>query len=150
MSTIGPGGSAQGGTYAAHPVSLAAAEKTLEILDETDTLEKIHGYGLEMQQGISGVLSARGVVHTWSGHPSMPGLFFMESAPRNYRDWVTSDYEFYDDLSAHLIQSGILVEPDSREPFFISSAHDDSCLNETVEKFESSLSLVLDERSQQK
>ena len=66
--------------------SLAAAEKTLEILDETDALEKIHGYGLEMQQGISGVLSARGVVHTWSGHPSMPGLFFMESAPRNYRE----------------------------------------------------------------
>ncbi len=150
MSTIGPEGSAQGGTYAAHPVSLAAAEKTLEILDETDALEKIHGYGLEMQQGISGVLSARGVVHTWSGHPSMPGLFFMESAPRNYRDWVTSDYEFYDDLSAQLIQSGILVEPDSREPFFISSAHDDSCLNETVEKFESSLSSVLDERSQKK
>ena len=96
---------------------------------------------------MSRILSARGVVHTWSGHPSMPGLFFMESAPRNYRDWATSNYEFYDELSVRLIQSGILVEPDSREPFFVSSAHDDSCLNETMEKFESCLSFVLDDQA---
>ncbi|HIF97434.1 MAG TPA: aspartate aminotransferase family protein [Myxococcales bacterium] len=150
MSTIGPEGSAQGGTYAAHPVSLAAAEKTLQILDETDALEKINEYGVELQQGISQLLSARGVTHTWSGHPSMSGVFFMESAPRNYEDWVKSDYEFYEALAARLIGSGILVEPDSREPFFISAAHDDSCLNETLEKFESALSFVLDERAQKK
>ena len=150
MSTIGPGGSAQGGTYAAHPVSLAAAEKTLEILDETDALERIGEYGTKMQEGISQILSARGVVHVWSGHPSMSGVFFTESAPRNYRDWASSDYEFYDALAARLIQSGILVEPDSREPFFVSSAHDDSCLNETMEKFESALAFVLDKRARQK
>ncbi len=150
MSTIGPGGSAQGGTYAAHPVSLAAAEKTLEILDETDALEQIVGYGTKMQEGISQILSARGVEHAWSGHPSMSGVFFAESAPRNYRDWASSDYELYEALAARLIQSGILVEPDSREPFFVSSAHDDSCLNETMEKFERSLGLVLDERAEGK
>jgi len=150
MSTIGPGGSAQGGTYAAHPVSLAAAEKTREILDETDALEQIAGYGTKMQEGISQILSARGVEHAWSGHPSMSGVFFAESAPRNYRDWASSDYELYEALAARLIQSGILVEPDSREPFFVSSAHDDSCLNETMEKFEKSLSLVLDDRAQGK
>jgi len=150
MSTIGPGGSAQGGTYAAHPVSLAAAEKTLEILDETDALEQIAEYGTKMQEGISQILSARGVEHAWSGHPSMSGVFFAESAPRNYRDWASSDYELYEALAARLIQSGILVEPDSREPFFISSAHDDSCLNETMEKFERSLGLVLDERAEGK
>ena len=113
MSTIGPEGSAQGGTYAAHPVSLAAAEKTLEILDETDALERIARYGEQLQGALSGLLSARGVVHTWSGHASMGGIFFTEEAPRNYEDWVSSDYEFYEALSARLIRSGILVEPDS-------------------------------------
>jgi len=147
MSTVGPGGSAQGGTYAGHPVCLAAAEKTLEILDETDALEQIARYGDQMQQGISDVLSARGVAHAWSGHPSMSGVFFSESVPRNYRDWVTSDYELYESIAGHLISSGILVEPDSREPFFVSAAHDDSCLNETVEKFSVALDLALEERS---
>ena len=147
MSTVGPGGSAQGGTYAGHPVCLAAAEKTLEILDETDALERIARYGEQMQKGLSDVLSARGVAHAWSGHPSMSGVFFAESAPRNYQDWVTSDYELYEALAAHLISFGILVEPDSREPFFVSAAHDDSCLNETVEKFGRALDLALEERA---
>jgi glutamate-1-semialdehyde 2,1-aminomutase len=146
MSSIGPGGSAQGGTYAAHPVCLAAVEKTLEILDETDALKRIAHYGEEMQQGLTEILKARGVAHVWSGHASMGGIFFTESAPRNYRDWVTSDYEFYEELAARLIESGILVEPDSREPFFISAAHDDSCLNETIEKFEAAVGEVLDKR----
>ncbi|MDE0884359.1 MAG: aspartate aminotransferase family protein [Myxococcota bacterium] len=150
MSTIGPGGSAQGGTYAGHPVCLAAAEKTLEILDETEALEDIVRYGEKMQKGISEILSARGVAHAWSGHPSMSGIFFSESAPRNYKDWVRSDYELYEALAAHLISSGILVEPDSREPFFVSAAHDDSCLDETMEKFAVALDLALDERAQAK
>ena len=36
MRTFRFGGAAHGGTYTAHSVSLAAAEKCLEILDETD------------------------------------------------------------------------------------------------------------------
>lgn len=147
MSTIGPDGCAQGGTYAGHPVSLAAAAKTLEILDETDALENIAAYGKSMQEGLSEILSSRGVTHAWSGPPSMSGLFFSEDVPRNYRDWAESDYGFYDDLAVQLIASGILVEPDSREPLFISAAHDDSCLNETMEKFKSAVATVLDLRA---
>ena len=149
MSTIGPGGSAQGGTYAGHPVSLAAASKTLEILDESDALERIWRYGEQMRKGLSDLLSARGVAHAWSGHPSMSGIFFAESVPRNYKDWVTSDYEFYEALATHLIEAGILVEPDSREPFFVSSAHDDSCLKQTMEKVDKALDLVLEEKTRE-
>jgi len=140
----GDDGIAQGGTYAAHPVSLAAADKTLEILDETDTLEQIADYGHRMQQGIGEILSHRGIAHVFSGHPSMGGLFFTESVPRNYREWATTDYELYNSLAAELIELGILCEPDSREPWFVSAAHDDACLAETLEKFETALRTVLD------
>ena len=147
MSRIGPDGSAQGGTYAGHPLCLAAAEKTLEILDETDALEKIASYGQQLQSGLTELLSARGITHVWSGPPSMSGLFFRETVPRDYTDWVNSDYELYDSIAPHLIRSGILVEPDSREPLFVSAAHDDGCLNETLEKFAVALDKALDERT---
>ena len=139
----GPGGVAQGGTYAAHSVPLAAAEKTLEILDETDTLEQIADYGRRLQEGISGILSSRGIAHVFTGHPSMAGLFFTESVPHNYREWATTDYELYKSLALELNELGILCEPDSREPWFVSAAHDDACLAETLEKFEIALSTVL-------
>src|SRR4030081_1729577 len=48
-------GVAHGGTYTAHPVSLAAAEKTLEILAETDALERVAAYGTRLRSGMSAV-----------------------------------------------------------------------------------------------
>ena len=69
-------GVAHGGTYTAHPVSLAAAEKTLEILAETDALETIAAYGTRLRHGKSAILKARGIAHSFVGHPSMTGLYF--------------------------------------------------------------------------
>jgi glutamate-1-semialdehyde 2,1-aminomutase len=143
----GDGGIAQGGTYAAHSVPLAAAEKTLEILDETDTLERIADYGTRLQKGLGSILSDRGIAHSFSGHPSMAGLFFAERAPRNYREWATTNYDLYNSLAGELIDLGILCEPDSREPWFICASHDDACLGETLDKFETALSSVLDRSS---
>jgi len=39
----------------------------------------------------------------------------------------------------------VMCEPDSREPWFISSAHDRSCLEETLGVFEEAVDLTLDE-----
>jgi glutamate-1-semialdehyde 2,1-aminomutase len=147
MRLIKPGGVAQGGTYAAHPVPLAAADKTLQILDETDALEKIAAFGTRLQEGITQILSGRGIPHVFTGHPSMGGLFFLEEVPTNYRDWATSDYTLYNDLALELNDMGILCEPDSREPWFISAAHDESCMTETLEKFETALGVVLDRQA---
>jgi glutamate-1-semialdehyde 2,1-aminomutase len=35
-----------------------------------------------------------------------------------------------------LHDEGVLCEPDSREPWFVSAAHDDSCLADTLRAFE--------------
>jgi glutamate-1-semialdehyde 2,1-aminomutase len=129
-------GVAHGGTYTAHAVSLAAAEKCLEILDESDALERIAKYGTRLRAGMRSILSARGVAHSFVGHPSMSGLYFAHEPPRNYRAWKSSDYTFYDAMAKVLHDERILCEPDSREPWFVCAAHDDSCLSETLAAFE--------------
>jgi glutamate-1-semialdehyde 2,1-aminomutase len=136
MRKIGDG-VIHGGTYTCHSVSLAAAEKTLEILDETDALESVARYGQSLQEGMSKILAHRGIPHSFVGHPSMGGLFFAETAPDNYRDWLNSDYQFYDALAPELHELGVLCEPDSREPWFICEAHSqDDSLAETLAAFE--------------
>ena len=131
MRKIGKG-VAHGGTYTAHPVSLAAAEKTLEILAETDALERLAAYGTRLRSGMSAILKARGIAHSFVGHPSMSGLYFAHEPPRTYRDWKGSDYTFYDAVARVLHDERILCEPDSREPWFMSAAHDESCLKDTL------------------
>jgi glutamate-1-semialdehyde 2,1-aminomutase len=142
MRKIGKG-VAHGGTYTAHSVSLAAAEKTLEILEETDALERIADYGTRLRQGMHTILGARGIAHSFVGHPSMSGLYFAKDPPRNYRAWKSSDYSFYDAMAKVLHDEGVLCEPDSREPWFVSAAHDDSCLADTLRGFEIAVDTTL-------
>lgn len=145
MRTFRYGGAAHGGTYTAHSVSLAAAEECLRILDETPALERIEGYGRRLMAGISDILDARGIVHSYTGHPSMFGLFFAETPPDNYRDWKTSDYSFYDRMAYYLHDLGVICEPDSREPWFMCEAHalDDTCLADTLAAMTRAVDLTL-------
>jgi glutamate-1-semialdehyde 2,1-aminomutase len=129
-------GVAHGGTYTAHPVSLAAAARTLEILKETDALERIADYGTRLRLGLSQILRSRGIAHSFVGHPSMSGLYFAHDPPRTYRDWKSSDYTFYDATARVLHDERILCEPDSREPWFVCAAHDEACLKDTLAAFE--------------
>ena len=131
------------GTFTGHSVSLAAANKTLEILEETDALARIEQYGTDLQTGMSKILSDRGIAHSFVGHPSMMGLFFSDDAPRDYRGWVNTDYTFYDTMAPALHDLGILVEPDSREPWFLCEAHDVECLGETLDKFEQAVDITM-------
>jgi glutamate-1-semialdehyde 2,1-aminomutase len=127
-------GVVHGGTFTAHSVSLAAAAKTLEILDETTALADIEAYGQKLQVGLSEILKRRNIPHSFTGHPSLMGLFFADTAPSNYREWIHS----------------ILIEPDSREPWFLCEAHNVECLTETLDKFERAIDITLPKLEEEK
>jgi len=146
MRKVGDG-VVHGGTFTGHSVSLAAAHKTLEILDETDALKNIENYGLQLQAGMSRILGERNVAHSFAGHPALMGLFFAEKPPIDYRGWLDSDYAFYDALAPELHDLGIIIEPDSREPWFVCEAHAADCLDATLDKFEKAADLTLEKLS---
>ena len=146
MRTFRYGGASHGGTYTAHSVSLSAAEECLRILDETPALETLANHGRALMKGFSDILNARGIVHSYSGHPSMFGLFFDDTPPDNYRAWKTSDYTFYDTMAQFLHDLGIIVEPDSREPWFMCEAHglDPQALPDTLKAVERAVDLTIE------
>ncbi len=142
MRKVGDG-IAHGGTFTAHSVSLAAAARTLEILDETSALADIESYGRELQAGLGSILRGRDIAHSFTGHPALMGLFFSETAPSSYREWRHSNYDFYDALAPELHELGILIEPDSREPWFLCESHNVECLSETLDNFEQAVDITL-------
>jgi glutamate-1-semialdehyde 2,1-aminomutase len=150
MRTFRYGGASHGGTYTAHSVSLSAAEECLRILDETPALETLANHGTALMRGFSDILNARGIVHSYSGHPSMFGLFFDSTPPDNYRAWKTSDYTFYDTMAQFLHDLGIIVEPDSREPWFMCEAHglDPQALPDTLKAVERAVDLTIEALSE--
>lgn len=57
------------------------------------------------------------------GHWSMFGISFSEEVPREYRDSVNGNEDFYGDVIMGMIGRGMLPVADSGEPWFISAAH---------------------------
>ena len=80
----------------------------------------------------------------------MLGVFFSAEPPADYRAWANTDYAFYDTMAPELHELGILVEPDSREPWFMCEAHDVECLRETLDKFERAVDITLQKLSADK
>jgi len=61
-------GVSHGGTYTCHSVPLAAANRCLQILEETPALDTIAKYGDDLRAGMSKVLKERGIPHCFTGH----------------------------------------------------------------------------------
>jgi glutamate-1-semialdehyde 2,1-aminomutase len=143
MRRIGAGG-AQGSSPVPHPVSLSVANKTLEILDRTDALEQIARYGWRMREGMGQALSRRGISHEFVGPPSMSTLCCGESQPTGDPDHEKYQAAFCDYLVTHLHEFGILCEADFGGPWFVSAAHNELCLAETLAKFERATDATLE------
>lgn len=125
MDVIGFGkrGVTHGGTYTANMVALSAAKATLTLLKETDAYATIERTGAAFQQVLSRVFTKHGITHRFAGPDSMFGIHFGEIVPSNYRDWKQTDSELYTAFAMNLIKRGVMLEPDSREPWFICEAH---------------------------
>ncbi|MBA6392199.1 aminotransferase class III-fold pyridoxal phosphate-dependent enzyme [Colwellia sp. BRX10-3] len=122
-------GVTHGGTYTANMVALSAAKATLTLLKETDALETIDRVGQNIQALLSRVFTKFGVEHCFAGPNAMFGVHFGANVPQNYRDWKRTNSDLYTQFALNLIDNGVMLEPDSREPWFICEAHQTMDLN---------------------
>ena len=122
-------GVTHGGTYTANMIALSAAKATLTILNETNAYDTINKVGAQIQQVLSRVFTKHGIEHKFAGPDSMFGVHFGSEVPQNYRDWKKTNSDLYTTFAHNLIANGVMLEPDSREPWFICEAHQGVDLN---------------------
>jgi len=122
---FGADGVTHGGTYTANLLSLSAAKATLTVLNETDALATVDQAGAAVQEVLSRVFTKFDIEHKFAGPNAMFGVHFGKEVPLNYRDWKKTDSELYTKFAYKLIENGLMLEPDSREPWFICEAHKD-------------------------
>ena len=125
MDVIGSnkGAVVHGGTYTANLVGLSAAHCTLDILTHTDALKTVDEAGTQIKNVLSKVFTRAGVEHAFAGPPAMLGIHFTPDVPQTYRDWRKTDSRLYNLFAWELIDRGVMLEPDSREPWFFCEAH---------------------------
>jgi glutamate-1-semialdehyde 2,1-aminomutase len=126
MDVVGSheGGVVHGGTYTANLIALSAADATLEILANTNALKTIDESGEKIRSLLGRVFTGAGIEHSFAGPPAMLGIHFSSEVPQNYRQWRKVNNSLYKNFAWKLIEYGVMLEPDSREPWFICEAHE--------------------------
>ena len=88
-----------------------------EILDETDAVIFFVATGF-----LGRVFTRFSVQYTFAA-PTHVWCALFESVPQSWRDWKQTDALLYTAFCGSLIQRSVMLEPDSREPWFFCEAH---------------------------
>ncbi|MFB7915961.1 aminotransferase class III-fold pyridoxal phosphate-dependent enzyme [Streptomyces sp. NPDC056061] len=96
------------GTYNASPYALAAANKTLEIMETDDVFRILHARGERMRTGIEKAIAETGAEAVVVGLGSEWCVCFRADAPMNFREAMQSDGERYARYHTSLPAQGVL------------------------------------------
>lgn len=136
MQLMAPAGPVyQAGTLSGNPLAMAAGIATLtEILDpENKIYEKLEALAAQLEEGINQAAKAANVPVTCQRVGSMFTCFYSPTPITNYADATACDTEYFAKFFRSMLDSGILLPPSQFETWFISSAHDEACINKTIQ-----------------
>ncbi len=140
MMTIQPGKMAHGGTYSGNVVGAAAADATLEILENEPIIATINARGKTLMQGIDEILTEQNIPHVVTGVPSMLSILLgIEEEPLEFRDYIRGDAKLYENIAMELIARGVQPDADGREPWFLCAALSEADVAETLNIFNDSV-----------
>jgi glutamate-1-semialdehyde 2,1-aminomutase len=136
MGVIGEG-VGQGGTYCGNAVGVAAADATLQILEEKPIIQTIYEYGKLLMEGIDEVLARAGIPHYVTGPaPMFSILLGIDEEPTDFREYCAGDGALYEQIAMNLIDRGVMPDADGREPWFICYSHGEQEVADSLSAFE--------------
>ena len=139
MNLIGPKKVIHGGTYSANPLSLTAANTTLNELSGK-VHDHIENFGSKLIKGVSKLLNDHKIPNIVSGCPAMfQFLFTKKKEINNYKDLRYCDMNLYARFHFELLKRGVMVDEDNEEVIFSSYSHNKEDLNKTLNAFEDSI-----------
>ena len=130
----------QAGTLSGNPLTASAGIATLTMLKNNPEIYNVlENKGQRLETGIKEILAKKELNYTINRCGSMITLFMNNTPVRNYDDTVLSDTNKFADLFKGLIKSGVYIPPSQFESMFISYAHTDDDIEQTLRAFEKSL-----------
>jgi glutamate-1-semialdehyde 2,1-aminomutase len=139
MSAWAEGGVMQAGTYSGNSIGAAATIATIAELSTGAPYAQIDNVGRALMSGLAKICSDHSEPASIIGIPSMFSIFFSDRELKDYRDTAHHDEELYAEVITGMIHRGVMPVDDAKEPWFISSAHSDEDVAETLTAFEEAL-----------
>ena len=141
MDLISPCGPVyQAGTLSGNPVAMAAGFTQLKYLYEHQEIYKdLAAKGEKLYGGLKKIVEEKGLPYQVNYDSSLASIFFTDQEVKDYVSAKTSNLELFAKYFKGMLKRGIHLAPSQFEAMFLSTAHTDEVIDETLEAMRGAL-----------
>jgi glutamate-1-semialdehyde 2,1-aminomutase len=125
----------QAGTLSGNPLAMAAGLAQLKELARPSGFPRLEQLGSHFEAGLRALMTEKGVPHRLNRTGSMFCLFFTDREIVNVDDVMKQDLGFFKKFFWGCLEKGIYLAPSPYETGFISLAHTEADLDDTLTVF---------------
>ncbi len=127
----------QAGTLSGNPVAMASGLATLDLISKPGFLDPVNARTTKLVEGLMIRAKAAGIPLTSNHVGSMWGIFFSnEEKITNYQQVMRCDTKRFANFFHGMLAEGIYLAPASFEAGFMSAAHSDQDISDTLDAAE--------------
>jgi glutamate-1-semialdehyde 2,1-aminomutase len=138
LAPIGP--VYQAGTLSGNPLAMAAGLAQLKELGKISGFPRLEELGAHFENGLRSLMDAKGIPYRLNRTGSMFCLFFTDHEIVNVDDVMKQDLGLFKKFFWGCLDKGIYIAPSPYETGFLSLAHTEADLDDTLTVFEEVLS----------
>jgi glutamate-1-semialdehyde 2,1-aminomutase len=133
MEQIAPLGPVyQAGTLSGNPVAVAAGLATLALTEAPGFYDALEGTARSLADGLVEAAKRHNVVFAAQALGGMFGIYFASAVPKSYDEVMACDKTRFNHFFHAMLDAGIYLAPSAYEAGFVSSAHGDPEIDETL------------------
>jgi glutamate-1-semialdehyde 2,1-aminomutase len=133
MSMVSPSGPVyQAGTLSGNPLAMSAGLATLKIIRDENPYPALEKRSAYLADSFAKNIAEFGIKATQTRVGSMMCMFFTDKDVVDYDTAVSSDKEKYGKYFHSMLSSGIYLAPSQFEAMFVSVAHTEADIEETI------------------
>lgn len=122
----------QAGTLSGNPVAMTAGLETLKRLQQTDAYERLDALARQLGEGMKHAAESAGIPVYSTRVGSMLGMFFTDQEVTDFKSAKSSDTKRYARYFHRMLESGHYFAPSQFEATFVSLAHEEDHVKQTV------------------
>jgi len=132
MDQIAPVGPVyQAGTLSGNPLAISAGRATLGLLNAA-AYEQLERQSARLEAGLRRAFAAANMSACVQRVGSMLTVFFAQGPIRNFEEAKSADHQRFSRFFHAMLKRGVHLPPSGYEAWFVSLAHDDAAIGETV------------------
>jgi glutamate-1-semialdehyde 2,1-aminomutase len=134
MQMVAPSGPVyQAGTLSGNPLAMSAGIATLQVLREAELWDRMNAAAERLSSGLCKLADAAGLPWGANRAGTMFSGFFTRHSVRDWPSAKTSDTGLFGRFFQGMLERGVYLAPSQFEAAFISTAHDESVVDGTLD-----------------